>query len=200
MPPVCRRSVSSTKVRGTGHHCAEAVELSVDRCGEWADGRLIGNLSSSDLRALHSSTRWVSLVQPVSQFINLHRRPSHVGLLQRRPLVAVSETDSLDKIVKRVVEQMVHRVYITVRSDLGVIRSRSFTSVGADVTGHARPAAGRHFAVGSAACWRRSRQCRQRIAAFGEEYRHRCAEVLGLLSDFHWTLIHSNTRTRMAQR
>ncbi len=73
-----------------------------------ADGKLVGNLSISDIRALANRSKEGiedALAKPVEDFV------SPGG--ERRPVISVSSKDSLLGVIELMCTSRVHRVYIT---------------------------------------------------------------------------------------
>jgi CBS domain-containing protein len=70
------------------------------------DGTLMGSLSSSDLKKIHSSTKWISrLFQPVSTFVQYYARG------KKEPL-SVNGDHTVVQVLKKFVKNKVHRLFV----------------------------------------------------------------------------------------
>jgi CBS domain-containing protein len=85
------------------------------------EGRIISNLSASDLRGLHRGNI-DSLLLPVYEFLETNSRERNGGLLPDQLRTAKPDTP-LDEIVQMILDSRIHRVWITNDNDepVGVI-------------------------------------------------------------------------------
>ena len=85
------------------------------------DGRIISNLSASDLRGLHRGNI-DSLLLPVYEFLETNSRERNGGLLPDQLRTAKPDTP-LDEIVQMILDSRIHRVWITNDNDepVGVV-------------------------------------------------------------------------------
>jgi len=78
------------------------------------NGRLIDNLSASDVRRVEALQKSITLLsRPVSAFIdNTPKGEKHLAHLRRRPLISVDQNETLQQVLHKISEHHVHRVYI----------------------------------------------------------------------------------------
>ena len=98
------------------------------------DGRLIANLSCSDLRGLHRGNL-DTLLLPVYEFLEISSKDREGGLLPDQLRNATPDTP-LDVVVNMMLESHIHRVWLTNDNDepVGVVSITDilclFTSIG----------------------------------------------------------------------
>jgi len=91
-----------------------------------ADGKLVGNISESDLRAIQSNAQFLRLLYlPVTEYLDMMRkhRATEPRCPKQRALVKCDQIDTYREVVNKVVESKVHRCFIVDSNDklLGVI-------------------------------------------------------------------------------
>jgi len=91
-----------------------------------ADGKLVANISESDLRAIQSNAQFLKLLYlPVSEYLDMMRkhRASEPKAPKVRPLVKCELIDSYRSVIDKVAESKVHRCFVVDDNDklLGVI-------------------------------------------------------------------------------
>lgn len=80
-----------------------------------SEGSLVGNISESDLRAIHSNAQYLKLlILPVSEYLAaMHKHDSSLPRASKeRELVKCDPIDTYRSVVERIVETKVHKCYV----------------------------------------------------------------------------------------
>eukprot|EP01097_Dermamoeba_algensis_P011334 TRINITY_DN8770_c0_g1_i1.p1 TRINITY_DN8770_c0_g1~~TRINITY_DN8770_c0_g1_i1.p1 ORF type:complete len:124 (-),score=34.90 TRINITY_DN8770_c0_g1_i1:55-387(-) len=86
-------------------------EKKLSALGVMTGQKIVDVLSVSDLRILGGKTEHISLLYtPVSDFLSYKKK--HSDGLKNEVIVSVTPTDTVERLVSRVVHHKVHRIYV----------------------------------------------------------------------------------------